>query len=142
MTEHVDVAGPTRDAWQAAETYAEKDPTYSELMATYGQLGELLDSGRTDDEYVQECRDLVDRSIALGKILDEEWAAKWALWCERHMQPLEHRYAEYEQLAGKPADWTTTYRPIHDETKPALTPEEIRAKAAASWAKYESKAEI
>jgi hypothetical protein len=81
----VDVSGPTEDARREAGRYAETDPSYAEIMLVYVELGELLESGRTDPEFEAECRDLVEKSIALDKVLEAEFAERWAVWCARHM---------------------------------------------------------
>lgn len=81
----VDVSGPTEDARREAEKFAETDSTYSELMLTYVELGELLDSGRADPDYVAECRDLVETLVALDRVFRLEFEERWAIWCARTM---------------------------------------------------------
>lgn len=52
----------------------------SELMGLYAELGNLIDSGRGDTDYVLECRDLVDRLIELGEEEGRESGQRWAVW--------------------------------------------------------------
>ena len=77
--ERVDVSRPSRDAWEAAETWAAVDPAYAENMAVLAELGELLDTDRRDPDYAAECRSLVDRSVALDGIQQREHEQAWAL---------------------------------------------------------------
>ncbi|TCO64366.1 hypothetical protein [Actinocrispum wychmicini] len=76
----VDIRLSIEDARQATASAGCEDGPYGELMATYVELGELLDSGRADVEYEQECRALVDRLIVLGKANERHWDQKWAAW--------------------------------------------------------------
>ena len=67
----VDVASWTEEARRAAE---ESDGGLdTELWATYARLGEVLDSGRSDEDYVAECEDLVAKLVRLGWALDHRW---------------------------------------------------------------------
>lgn len=79
MASDVDVAEPTEDARREAEKYVETDPTCSELMLVYVELGELLGSGRADPDYVAECRELVDRLVALDRVLEAEYQERLAV---------------------------------------------------------------
>lgn len=80
----VEIRSSIEEARQEAETYRAEDATYSELMSTHVSLGELLESGRTDSEYEQECRAHVDRLIELGKAQDREWQQRWAVWLAKN----------------------------------------------------------
>ena len=74
----VEVGQSIHDArLQSAES---PDGTYRELMATYVVLGELLESGRTDQEFVQECKALADRVVVLGRVQGRELQQRWAAW--------------------------------------------------------------
>lgn len=55
-----------------------------ELAAVYAELGTLLDSGRRGEDFMAECRDLVDRLIRLGKEVDRLSDQQWALWMSRN----------------------------------------------------------
>jgi hypothetical protein len=82
--ERVDITGPTADAWAAAARWASSDPAAAENMAVLAELGELLDSGRTDPELEEECRELLARSIRLCELSDKHWEQQWALaWARR-----------------------------------------------------------
>lgn len=74
----VDVSRATAEARREME--GSKPGPYRELMATYVALGELLDSGRSDADYVQDCHDLVGRLIKLGEWVTRESDQRWALW--------------------------------------------------------------
>jgi hypothetical protein len=79
----VDVRQSIEEARQAAASAGPEDGPYGELMATYVELGELLESGRTDHEYEQECRALVDRLVVLGVLgvaHERYWDQRWAVW--------------------------------------------------------------
>lgn len=73
------------------------DPTYAELMATYVDLGEVLEAGKhlTRDspadevtEFEDECRGLVSRLIELGRTLEFESDQRWARWRVQNL-PIE-----------------------------------------------------
>ena len=67
------------DAVQAARADARSCPPgdpYGEVMATYAELGELLESGGVDEDYVVECRDLVSRLIGLGRAVERQVAVQ------------------------------------------------------------------
>lgn len=72
------------DARRDAEKYADSSPVYAELMAVYADLGELLTSGRLDADYVEECRELVTKSIELEGPFQRESDEAWALWWVRN----------------------------------------------------------
>lgn len=80
----VDVQQPIEEARQAAASATPEDGPYSELMSTYVELGELLDSGRTDPEFELECRAHVDRLIVLGKANERHWEQQWAAWLAKN----------------------------------------------------------
>lgn len=74
----VDISQAVADARREV---AESHPgPYREMMATYVELGELLDSGRSDAGYIQDCHDLVGRLIKLGEWVTRESDQRWALW--------------------------------------------------------------
>ncbi len=75
----VEIRQSIEEARQEAANAAPGDP-YGELMATYVELGELLESGRTDREYELECRALVDRLVVLGKANEAYLHQKWLAW--------------------------------------------------------------
>lgn len=82
-----DVAGPTERSRQLA---AEADnPLDRELWLTYVALGELLDSGRTDEDYPAECLDLVNRLAVLGKEGDRVYGQARAAWIDRTSRGVE-----------------------------------------------------
>ena len=87
----MDITAAIEMARTEATRYALSDPTYSELMATYVELGELLDSGRSDATYEQQVHDLMGKLIDLGKAQTLEMEEAWALWCSRNMMPLAYR---------------------------------------------------
>lgn len=80
----VDIRGSIEDARRASEEATPEDGPYGELMATYVELGELLESGRTDSEFEDECRELVERLQALGKQHEEFWEQQTAVWMANH----------------------------------------------------------
>lgn len=70
------------DAMRTARTEADRAETgdpYGEAMATYVQLGELLESGRSVADYVQECQDLVQRVLDLERAMRRYNAGQIAL---------------------------------------------------------------
>lgn len=71
-----DVSAATVEAAALADT--------SELMGVYAELGRLLDSGRSDDDYPVECRDLVGRLAGLGEEEQRESDQRWAVWMAQH----------------------------------------------------------
>jgi hypothetical protein len=75
----IDVRQSIEEARQAASAGPEDGP-YGELMATYVELGELLESGRTDHDFELECRALVDRLVVLGVAHERYWDQRWAVW--------------------------------------------------------------
>lgn len=81
---NVDISQATEDARRASEQATPEDGPYGELMATYVELGELLDTYRTDPEFEDECRELVERLIALGKARDEFNDQQTAVWMANH----------------------------------------------------------
>lgn len=62
-----------------ADRYAATDPTYAELMATYAALGELLESPEDGPEYVEDCRALLGRAVALGQQIGARTAQTMAV---------------------------------------------------------------
>lgn len=87
----------------------EEDPVYAELMATYAQLGNMLGSGRSDRDYEQECRELVDRILELGVAASNEATEQWDIWLARNEISTEgHEQSELPL----PRDDETAYRPI------------------------------
>jgi hypothetical protein len=81
--DRVDVSEPTEDARLVAERQAEDDPVYAELMCTYVELGELLDSHGDGSEYEAQCRELMDRSVALDHVLQRDYDQARALTVAR-----------------------------------------------------------
>lgn len=57
----------------------------AETMAVYAELGELLETGRTDPGFEAECRELAGRLVVLHRLEDAEWEERWAVWCTRNM---------------------------------------------------------
>jgi hypothetical protein len=80
----VEIRQSIEDARQEASRAVPADGPYGELMSTYVELGELLESGRTDAEFELECRAYVDRLIVLGKAHERHWDQKWAGWLARN----------------------------------------------------------
>lgn len=78
MSPPVDISEAIADARQQVAD-AEEGP-YRELMATYVQLGELLDSGRSDVDYEGDCRALVDRLVEIGREIDRTSEQRWFSW--------------------------------------------------------------
>jgi hypothetical protein len=85
---HYDSDNLRRDAKTArseAEKYQSRDLLYSELMFTYEQLGELLNSDRNDAEYEEDCHHLVEKLIAIGRAQTREMEQTLAMLFARHM---------------------------------------------------------
>jgi hypothetical protein len=82
----VDIAAMVARAQLAVDQYADEDPIYGELMATYVALGELLLNPSTEPAdqaaYEDDCRGLVGVLIELGKAQDfardQEWAVQFS----------------------------------------------------------------
>lgn len=81
---YVDLTPVINDALKQVDAYREADPVYAELMATYAELGEVLQS-TTDDTTEDECNSLVGVLIALGRRIDLEAEQEWARWCLHNM---------------------------------------------------------
>ncbi|PKV95903.1 hypothetical protein ATK30_6836 [Amycolatopsis echigonensis] len=94
----ISVAGAAADAEREAKICAATDPIYAEMMATYAELGELLEANRhvtpatvaslppaNVQQYEDECRALVDRLIELEKPMQLDQAQRWARWCAQNM---------------------------------------------------------
>ncbi|MEV8610090.1 hypothetical protein AB0383_19560 [Amycolatopsis sp. NPDC051373] len=92
------VAGAVTEAQRESERWSESDPVYGELMATYVELGEVLDAGRhitsatvaslppgVVQQYESECRALVDRLAELEKLMELSQQQRWAHWCATNM---------------------------------------------------------
>lgn len=80
-----DVSGPATDALGESETWVDLDPAYAELMATLADLGEWLDAGTAEPAFVPLCREYVDKTVVLERLLRDEFEEQWALWCARNM---------------------------------------------------------
>lgn len=78
----VDIRPAIEDAHREA---AVRGGAYGETMATYAELGDLLESGRSDEAYVAECCDLVDRLVELDRVPRQEMEARHVLWATRHL---------------------------------------------------------
>ncbi|MEV6907999.1 hypothetical protein [Amycolatopsis sp. NPDC051071] len=90
----VEIATAIAAARADATASRESDPVYSELMATYVELGELLERNNhvtpesppdVVSEYEEECRVLVGRLIELEAPLRHQFDQRWARWCANNM---------------------------------------------------------
>lgn len=57
---------------------------YAELMATYVELGELLESHRPDDELIDVGADLAARLVALDVEMVRWSDQRWAVWMTKN----------------------------------------------------------
>ncbi|MEV8610214.1 hypothetical protein AB0383_20195 [Amycolatopsis sp. NPDC051373] len=64
-----------------------ENSTDAETMAVYEEIGELLKTGRTDDDYVAEVQELAGRLVELHKIADVEDLERAALRTAMHPIP-------------------------------------------------------
>lgn len=78
------ITDAVRDARQMWRT-AGDDLLNQEVAATYACIGELLDSGRDDEEYVREVQDLVGRLVNLDREQQRQTEQRWAAWMARSM---------------------------------------------------------
>jgi hypothetical protein len=68
----VDISEPLAAAWNNVAEAGPEDGPWGELMATYVELGELMerwnrsDLDMTDTEYIEACDELVERLQVLG----------------------------------------------------------------------------
>ena len=68
---------------EAARSDLPADDPYLELMATYVELGELLDAGVTGAEGRQKYAGLVDRLIEISKDQKQYDDQQFAVWVSR-----------------------------------------------------------
>jgi hypothetical protein len=57
---------------------------YAELMATYVELGELLESDLPDDELIEGSADLAAQLVALDAEVVQSSDQRWAVWMTRN----------------------------------------------------------
>lgn len=94
----MDIVSAISDAEKQTDAYLSTDPIYAELMATYVELGGVLQDSRhitavtaqtlppSDVRlYTQDCNALVARLIALGNRFGFEVEQAWARWCLHNM---------------------------------------------------------
>ena len=79
----VDISESIADArreWREAGD----DLLWQEMASTYVVLGELLEAGRDDTTYVDECRDLADRLAELDRQWQRRSDQRWEAWRSRN----------------------------------------------------------